>query len=78
MAVHPLAVRESFIGTFLSGLTAGDDLVATGTRALQAAELAGSVPGAAASIPGLEDLLVYPETAISPSDARVQPMRAGP
>ena len=78
MPTCPLAVRESFIGTFLSGLTAGDDLVATGTRASQAAELAGNVPGEAASIPALEDLLVYPETAISPSAARVQPMNAGP
>ena len=76
--LHRLAVRDSFIGTFLSGLTAGEDLVATTTRALQAAELAGAVPGEAASIPGLEDLLVYPETAMAPSAARVQPMRAGP
>jgi 2-dehydro-3-deoxygluconokinase len=75
---HPLAVRDAFVGTFLSGLTAGDELVATGARAAQAASLAGAHRGEAGAFPGLEDLLVHPATAISPSAARVQPMRAGP
>ena len=75
---YTLAKRETMIGTFLSGLTAGDDLTATAARALQAAQLASHIPGEAASIPALEDLLTYPDTAISPSAARVQPMKAGP
>lgn len=77
-APHPLAVQDVFVGTFLSGLTAGDDLLAVTARAVQAASLSAGRPGEAASIPGLEDLLIYPETAIKPSAARVQPMSAGP
>lgn len=44
------------IGTYLSGLTAGEDLMATARRAVQAAVLAAQPQSGIPSLPSLEDL----------------------
>ncbi len=53
--LHGVA-QDTFVGTYLSGLTAGDDLVETAGRSAQASALAATRLGDASAIPYLADL----------------------